>query len=351
MIKKWLRKIKWMGIILIGPEIGVAVACNRWMKAREEVQRAKLEFPDETLTLTHGFYALAGGFAADIGKSRECPADNGLRTENLRRLNLTAYVALCRENSSSPIPIITEDDISDRSKSDFFTKTFAIVQSSWLVIQIIARISAGLPVSELELVTTAYVLCAIVMYGFWWYKPFDVEHVTILQLQNPDPGLIERSPWRRRHEIDIHSAKNVFWVDNVWMRYPVRRGVLVSKRPSLELKSILVYSVTTVFSAIHLVAWNWDFPSPVSRMLWRIFGLSTTAAGLLIPGVTFLYLRWRFPSVSHMGDVVVTLFVLVVFPYIVSRLGLTVLVFYTFCSLPKGAYATIDWATYLPHFS
>jgi hypothetical protein len=37
------------------------------------------------------------------------------------------------------VPFISEEDISDRSKADVFTKAFAVAQSAWLVIQCIAR--------------------------------------------------------------------------------------------------------------------------------------------------------------------------------------------------------------------
>ena len=37
------------------------------------------------------------------------------------------------------IPPIAQEDIRDRSKSDVFTKLFAIGQSTWLIVQCIAR--------------------------------------------------------------------------------------------------------------------------------------------------------------------------------------------------------------------
>lgn len=42
------------------------------------------------------------------------------------------------------IPYITQNDIKDRSKADAFTKIFAIGQSSWLIVQCIARAAEGL---------------------------------------------------------------------------------------------------------------------------------------------------------------------------------------------------------------
>ena len=49
------------------------------------------------------------------------------------------------------VPYVTEEEIKDRSKSDVFAKTFAIGQSTWLVIQCVARAAQGL--RELTMVT------------------------------------------------------------------------------------------------------------------------------------------------------------------------------------------------------
>jgi len=64
-MRKHLRKVKWMIIVVIGPEFGVAMAFKQFMEARKDLARAKKIFPDEKLTLTHAFYANMGGFAID----------------------------------------------------------------------------------------------------------------------------------------------------------------------------------------------------------------------------------------------------------------------------------------------
>ena len=62
LLKCWLRKVKWMCIIALAPEIGVAMATDQFMKAREMNKRfQKLHF-----TLTHCFYALMGGFVLAV---------------------------------------------------------------------------------------------------------------------------------------------------------------------------------------------------------------------------------------------------------------------------------------------
>ncbi|PVH85313.1 hypothetical protein DL98DRAFT_651161 [Cadophora sp. DSE1049] len=344
MIWKWLRKIKWMGVILLAPEIGVAVACSQYVEAREEVRKAEAAFPEESLTLTHGFYAVAGGFAARV--KREVPMRNLQENARfidedgweLRRLNLATYVKLCKTNEDRPI--VTEHDINDRSKSDFFTKTFAIVQSTWLVLQSIARVSVGLPISELELATIAYVLCALIIYGFWWYKPFDVEHVTVLQSTGP----VAAKPWEKRNEFKFVDSMKILIVVND--EHEMGAKTFVDKR------SIMVYIVAAIFSVIHLAAWNWDFPTPLSRTFWRVFGVSSTASGPVILFLTSLYLALDFaPSRDKVFNWLAILGGLAMVSYIISRIGLMVLIFYAFASLPVAVYETVEWTAYLPHFS
>jgi hypothetical protein len=42
---------------------------------------------------------------------------------------------------------------------------------------------------------------------------------------------------------------------------------------------------------------------------------------------------------------------LVLFLYSVCRIGLIVLIFYSFKAMPAGVYESVDWTAYFPHFS
>jgi hypothetical protein len=68
-----------------------------------------------------------------------------------------------------------KEDVQALSHPDAFTKLFACVQSSWLIIQCIVQTAVGLPITQLELATITFVVCALVMYLLWWDKPFNVE--------------------------------------------------------------------------------------------------------------------------------------------------------------------------------
>lgn len=53
-------------------------------------------------------------------------------------------VRILAEEFNLNVPFLAEADIIDRNKADMFTKVFAICQSTWLVVQCIARAVQGL---------------------------------------------------------------------------------------------------------------------------------------------------------------------------------------------------------------
>ena len=71
-------------------------------------------------------------------------------------------------------PKLRDSDIKDRAKADSFAKAFTLLQSSWVVCNIIARAAYSLPITAIEISTVAYVVCAVVAYTAWWHKPKDM---------------------------------------------------------------------------------------------------------------------------------------------------------------------------------
>lgn len=241
---------------------------------------------------------------------------------------------MLEESSSRKYLITTKESINDRSKSDAFTKVFAIVQSSWLVIQSIARVSAGLPITELELATMAYVLCALIMYIFWWHKPFGVEHVTVIS-EVARENLRFGSKWHRKPDVDSDEVLELFF------------GMV----EEIKIQTVIFYGVATAFSATHLAAWNWEFSSPDVRILWRSFGLAATAAGPSTILCLFLILAIEKRSGGNWGWAAMVTLIVSIIVYGISRLGLIVLIIYSFKSMPAGVYETVDWTNYFPFFS
>jgi len=73
------------------------------------------------------------------------------------------------------LPAITTAQIKDRSKGDGLSKLLTILQTSWFILQCVARGVQGLAITELELVTLAMASLNAITFAFWWSKPLGVQ--------------------------------------------------------------------------------------------------------------------------------------------------------------------------------
>ncbi|RYP67005.1 hypothetical protein DL771_007501 [Monosporascus sp. 5C6A] len=324
LLRKWGRKLMWMGLISIAPELGVALAVKQWETARASAN-------GKPYTMTHAFYAQMGGIVLRVVKAlpekrsargfvevmepqppRATGPDAGIEMitkESVRAVvdNIIAANGVSPETAqlffSKPIlrdddtnkvqrdyimkrydptirgltSTIDEEEIADRSKSDAFTKVFAIVQSGWLIVSSIARVHHGYAITELELATMAFIICALIMYIFWWNKPFGVEQRSLLVwvISSSDepapygyvPGvrLDPFKPDKRVSDLDWDDFKTLvleFGVDH-------------------HLPSVALYLSGMAFSAVHVAAWNWEFPTPLIRTIWRAATLTALTASCM----------------------------------------------------------------------
>ncbi|KAH9959102.1 hypothetical protein BC827DRAFT_1269107 [Russula dissimulans] len=153
-----LRRVGLMLATLVVPEAIIAWAL------RQRVAAGKLaeDHREEGWTLTHGFFATMGGFMEYEGNR----PIRVLLYDELESYSLTG---------NGDFPRISKMEIQDKSKGDFISKAVVILQTSWFVIQCIARGVRGLPITELELATIAFAGLNFVMYLLWWDKPLNVE--------------------------------------------------------------------------------------------------------------------------------------------------------------------------------
>ena len=81
-------------------------------------------------------------------------------------------------------PKITVAEIKDRSKGDFLSKLIAIFQTTWFILQCIARGQQGLALTELELVILTLASLNAVTYMFWWHKPLGLQDPIRIYFKN-----------------------------------------------------------------------------------------------------------------------------------------------------------------------
>lgn len=201
----WLNT-RWIFTGIYATELVVFAAWRQWCSARL-LQTIVTSCPDSSQssdsetdsndkrpdqfewTMTHGFFACTGGFAFDIDGFAPVDAEKDDQEGRLpRRLTLTAKgVALLAR--CGRLPRVDRGDIEDKSKANNLAKAAVVTQATWLLIQVIGRLAAGLTVTLLEVNTVAHVyvllhpfsehtyifnadrpyrLCAFAMYAFWW---------------------------------------------------------------------------------------------------------------------------------------------------------------------------------------
>jgi hypothetical protein len=117
---------------------------------------------DVRWTKTHGFFMQMGGFML---------YKDGVPVEVLTYQSLKGRI----EEEEVDIPRITERTINDKSKSDYLSKGFVVVQTTWFVVQCIARWAKSLPLAELEVVTLAFAILNAITYALWLNKPQNVQ--------------------------------------------------------------------------------------------------------------------------------------------------------------------------------
>ncbi|KAF9078264.1 hypothetical protein BDP27DRAFT_1309318 [Rhodocollybia butyracea] len=191
------ERIFLMGVTLIAPEMMVFWACRDWYSARALAQRFKLH----GWTTTHAFFALMGGFALYDDEKMVCvlrvmplhisdsegkkiqrflDSDSPASSESeLDVRSLLAYASLIGQ--------INKDEIDHHSHSDGFSKLITVSQTTWLVIQLLARGIQRLEATELEIMTTAFAFINLLLYFFWWYKLQGVNSHFRIQLSRSAP--------------------------------------------------------------------------------------------------------------------------------------------------------------------
>lgn len=118
------------------------------------------------------------------------------------------------------------------------------------------------------------------------------------------------------------------------------------------------------YGAAHCSAWNFIFPSPTEQLLWRISCIDTIAGviSLLALFSVVVYLHEHEPKslikafftqepgvMSWLYRLIITIGVLNIPLFALSRLFIIVETFISLRHVQKGVYKTVDWAEYIPH--
>ena len=352
----FLRRARWLMLALLSPELVMLFACGQWASAQRSVADMH-SLGKQDWTMIHAFYADMGGFLLHPPDCASFP----ITAKQVHYLVQQGYLS---------VPKITKKEIWDKSKADMFAKAVAGFQAAWLVAQVIARGIQHLSVTLLELSTVALITCTGAALLFWFNKPLNVETPTNLKLgfsiaevlvRAGDPA---RAPFQDTPldfiEPNLYTSSQMPFA-SCWgvQERPLPR--IPNDRDSRlhNLRIILIVAIPTAsFSLLHLIAWNFDFPTREEQMMWRwtcismgiILGIGcfAEAASIVADGYTT-------SSLTNLGGYKLQwpsnlLFFIPGFLYMSARLIVIVEIVISLRRLPPGCFEVVQWSQLLPHF-
>ena len=348
-----------MGWMLIAPEFVIIWAARQLVAAHDIAKKhkgvllflwisnqfdnyiANVDISDRGWTITHGFFLSMGGF---VLYNNDVPG---------RTLELKELEQLVSEGEID-WPIISKEEIDDKSKGDLVSKGLAVLQTTWFTVQCIARGVVKLNLTQLELATLAFAVLNIILYGIWWDKPLGVARSQAVRIHCRHPTTSDRP------KSLPPSALARFWTyfrelfDQIGLFSVVISGrtFYTPLSQSDHFTQWVGLIVGILFGGIHCIAWFFVFPSTIEEYIWR----GSAAAITVIPIIFFIEfcIDNRIPEESCLKGKIFRAFrrsmiFFWVVVYFVSRIALLVLSLLALRSLPPKSLSEIEWSSFIPH--
>ena len=282
------RKLFLLGLCAIAPEIIFQVALGQWLSAHRSIKPFHVAGYTDW-TIAHGFYADMGGLH--------------LVTEDVKPFPINAaqlhYLVTQR---GIPYPKILEVHIRDKNKSDGMLRLITLVQTLWFLVNVVARRVQQLPITALELSTSAFVLLSFATTLCWFQKPADILHPDFITVDQPVEILLPSNASYYGKEylytpLDCVGRQEWTW-SRLWSHglYCLRSLNLAAPpagRPVARFQNtiapsidgfayVLFFWVSLAYLAIFITGWNFSFPTDIERMLWRIASLTALVSALVV---------------------------------------------------------------------
>lgn len=369
-------KLKWVAFTIFLPEVLAAFAQQQWISASQSVSDFK-KISDSKWSLRHAFFADMGGIMVESPDYVPFPID----AHQLHYL-ITNNFMKC--------PSIEKEDIWDKNKADGFARLLTSVQVFWFGLQCLGRAAQHLPISTFELSTLAFIFCTLPTFFWWRHKPLDVattifvrlaDHIRIEDvLRAAGDGAskpFELTPLGfvnpRPHRFDFVGP--VTWGINILFglggtpkRAPITSFQNSARLPPREialLDWVVIGTITIVYMGLHLVGWNFDFPTAIEQKLWRAATVILLGA-FLSYGILFIIIAWHLPAFCRLfgipgAETVLELLsrlprwfqysiaVSWIGSYGLARSYILAEAFIGLRALPLAAYNTVNWTHFLPH--
>lgn len=135
---------------------------------REARFKAKMDDSGLTWTMSMTFYALSGG----------CVCTSKTGEQRVLRRDAIAYLEAFKPQSLLQLQRVV---LQDPGMANAIGKAITRIQAFWFCSQCIVRLSENLAVSLLELNTFAHCISTLLIYVFWWDKPYDAKTLIFIE--------------------------------------------------------------------------------------------------------------------------------------------------------------------------
>ncbi|KAJ5986911.1 hypothetical protein N7451_011276 [Penicillium sp. IBT 35674x] len=330
-VQKFKRKVKWMFITIIFPELLASIALVEFGLARKSRKEMRILPGGHNWTTTHAFFANMGGFVLRTPDLHDFP----LNAESLRVVVTEGPVT---------IPETKKEDITDRSKTDKFARSFAVLQGLWTVIQCIARYREDLPIMALEVNAALFTVISLWTYIFEWSKPKDVSVPIVIE---------------SKEKLGAEQVEKIETIYKDWYKKDVGETLDIQRIPfgplmmafmgeKLKMKSWVtgLWFVLSILAGFYNGAHMWVHEDLFNADMWIAWRVCAWG-GVGIPLIANFLIWFE----KCLPDFFVSLaWVVLVVCYMFIRIGLLVVGIVSFYSLPVEAYYNVTWTTFIPHF-
>lgn len=257
-------------------------------------------------------------------------------------------LALAREmRLIEKLPDIQPEEIDDKSKNTGVTSLIAILQIVWLAGQLIKRRVASLSSTVLEISTVAFSVGSILLYLIDWYKPMDMgvpftikasmpateEIFRLVAEAAPKPLLARQNKSRNYHITDGSAHQTVEARDSDYF---------------FNMLDCVLSLSSATFGGIHLIAWNYHFPTGVEQKIWRAAALTVATTPIL----WVLVVRYEVYAKKHKHPARELIppirWAVLATPYLLSRLFIIAEVLRSLYYLHPDAFVA-TWTANVPH--
>ena len=285
-------------------------------------------------------------------------------------------------------PMVKQKEIEDRSKGDFLSKSIAVLQTTWFMVQCLARGVARITLTQMELTTLAFCVLNIILCILWWKKPLAVTYPFPVYLRGSSPlntptlrssslhSFDQPSPLKRCRayfcqrfrEKGLFAPIYIFIIEPFIVAWSSASDLITCETipggapqfrvptfyapgsPYDMLAIFMGLCVGITFGGIHCVGWSFGFPTVQEEYVWRTGAATITAIPLFLFVIVENVRMQTGDAYFHYFSVIRSLAVyLSIVLYCVSRAALLVLPLSALRSLPPGALVDFNWTSLIPH--